>query len=260
MISTRDVSAPTNDVLLSKHVLQPGSPVNSPFSLSNGISTDVAVTSTTKDYPPNIAITPGSCKSPYCCTSPGFCNFPFHNYKNRHSNTLGDVIHEAVNRTRSDPFPRDQVFIPDFAEPEPPEVASNSRRLSAPSFNESLSLNKSDVLSLNGMTDQDDFMSTLAPITSLSSSSSSSLSSSEASIFTDPLLVDVTGNDVMNLLRSPKMEIIENSCFDLADHHSPKASSISNSRNIRRSPPPPNVTLNPQKHKRSTLPRGKTCF
>ena len=265
MISASDVPVPTNDVLLSKHVLQqPSSPMTPSLSLSTEITNDIVVTSATIDYPPNIAITPGSCKSPYFCTSPGFCNFPFHTYKTRHCNTLGDVTHEAINRTRSDPFPRDQVFIPDFAEPESPEMVSNPRRLSAPSFNESLSLGKPDVLSLPGVTNHEDFINKHAPITSLSTSvsSSPSLSSSETSIFTDPLLVDVTGNDVMNLLRSPKIEVIENTCFDLCanDPHSPKTSSLSNARNIRRSPPPPNVTLNPQKHKRSALPQGDFNF
>ena len=44
-------------------------------------------TSSLNDYPPNIAISPGSCKSAFSCTSPGFCNFPSHNLENHLHNS-----------------------------------------------------------------------------------------------------------------------------------------------------------------------------
>jgi len=44
---------------------------------------DAIMCTSSADYPPNIAISPGSCKSPFCCTSPGFCNFPYHHHHGR---------------------------------------------------------------------------------------------------------------------------------------------------------------------------------
>ena len=247
-----------SDVLLTKTAFRNNAPATSSVSPDNRFADDVIMSSSGIDYPPNVAISPGSCKSPYCCTSPGFCNFPYHHYKARHFATTGnDVTHDAISRTRSDPFPRDQVFIPDSAETETVDFNNtNNRRQSVPSLHDPLPIIKPDALSLPGITDQDGFMNSFAPITSLSPSSSS-LSSSE-SIFSDPLLVDVTGNDVMGLMRLPKVEVSESNCFDITANVSAtsKTPSISSSSAIRRSPPPPNVTLNPEKHKRSTLPQG----
>ena len=216
---------------------------------------DVIMSSSGIDYPPNIAISPGSCKSPYCCTSPGFCNFPFHNYKApsvRSRASSGDPTQDGVARTRSDPFPRDQVFIRDSAEPEAPELPLNSRRQSVPSLCNHLPVVKSDDISLPGVPDHEEFINSF-PI--MKPSSPTTLSTAESSIFNDPLMVDVTGNDVMGLLKTPKIEIIEND-FLLPNTETKviKPPIFCSKATIRRSPPPPNVTLNPEKHKRSTLP------
>ena len=227
---------------------------------------DVIMSTSGGDYPPNIAISPGSCKSPYCCTSPGFCNFPFHKFKMSHCATPSsrDVIHDVLSKTKSDPFVREQVFVPDLADPEHIEqlAPAVTRRFSVPSSHDPFPIIKPDQLSLPGISDHDEIIDAIAPMTSLSSSSSSSLSSSVSSI--DNLLSDVTNSDVMGLLRSPKMEVIEtNSPFEFVHSDVPviKSPAFSGST-IRRSPPPPNITLSPDKHKRTSIPQGKLnlCF
>ena len=244
----------TSDHFLSNNSLSSNIAVTSSASLEDSFIDDVTITSSATDYPPNVAISPGSCKSPYCCTSPGFCNFPFHHTKGRlHGTSNGDVTYNGICRTRSDPFPRDQVFVPDSADLEAKEICTESeRRLSIPMLAESLHHPET----LPQITVHDDFIGTLPAIASLSSSS---VSSTESSIFSDPLLVDITGNDVMGLLKSPKLEITEQNCFNKAKNvpTSNTPASLAFSSSIRRSPPPPNVTLNPEKHKRSTLPQGK---
>ena len=223
---------------------------------------DVIMSTSGGDYPPNIAISPGSCKSPYSCTSPGFCNFPFHKFKTPHcaTSTSRDITHDVLSKTKSDPFSREQVFVPDSAEPEAMEhpPTNITRRFSVPASHDPFPIIKADQLSLPGLNDHDDIIDAIAPMTSLSSSSSS-LSSSTSSIFNDNLLSDVTNNDVMGLLRAPKTEVVEaNSPFQLghSEGHTIKQPTFSGST-IRRSPPPPNVTLSPEKHKRNTIPQGK---
>ena len=229
--------------------------VKNEYASSSHVS-DVGLSSPGNEYPPNIAISPGSCKSPYCCTSPGFCNFPFHSFKTRHcaSSTAGD----AAGRTAADPFSRDQVFVPDSADPEEIELskANVPRRFSVPLLHDPLPIIKPDQLSLPELNNQGSLIDPIAPTTSLSASSSPT--SSTSSIFTDNLLGDVTNNDVMVLLRSPKQEIIEaDVCFDKrpCEPSSMKTSSLPGGK-IRRSPPPPNVTLSPGKHLRNVLPPG----
>ncbi|XP_078484079.1 transcription factor protein [Ciona intestinalis] len=233
---------------------------------------DVIMSSSGIDYPPNIAISPGSCKSPFCCTSPGYCNFPYHNHsfgRSSHSvshcgpptNEVSPIHHEAVNRSQSDPFQQEQVFVRDS----PHDVDSAptpvfNRRMSAPTVHDPFPGIKADQISLPGLGEHDDFSEVMAPMTSLSSSSSSSLSSSTSSILNENLLADVTGNDVMGLLTSPKLEILENSTsMDFYPTEKTKPT-FAGAGPVRRSPPPPNVTLNPDKHKRSTLPQDPSTW
>ena len=257
-----------NDLMMSQssdHLLPKTSfDNNASMTLSSATSTDVrfsndvTVTSNNIEYPPNVAISPGSCKSPYCCTSPGFCNFPYHNYETKRlvCSTV-DISHNAISRTRSDPFPRDLIFVPDTAGQE--AVESNllvSRKLPVPIVSHFLPADSS----MAQITTHDDYFS--ANFSPASLISSQLLSSTESSIFTDPLLVDITGNDVKGLLKPPKLEVPEKLCFNvtLDSVASATASTLTTSRTIRRSPPPPNVTLNPEKHKRNTLPQGKSSI
>ena len=246
--------------LSTNHKLQ----IDVTSSQDTRMADDVIMSTSDNSFPPNIAISPGSCKSPYFCTSPGFCNFPFHNYKPRrcvgHSGT--DNPHGAVIKTRSDPISRDQVFIRDSAEPgemDQPET-DITRRYSMPAVHDPLPVIKPDQLSLPELNDQCDIMDSLVPVKSLSSPSTSSLSSSASSIFNDPLLSDVTNHDVIGLLRSPKVETMDtNNCpndYGVSDKNTVNTSTFKGRGSIRRSPPPPNVTLNPKRHMRSTLPPG----
>ncbi|CAK8694148.1 unnamed protein product [Clavelina lepadiformis] len=257
--------SPANDLQAGKQLLSNDLSLYQQSQDSRTVD-DVIMSSSGVDYPPNIAISPGSCKSPYCCTSPGFCNFPYHNYKNHHCVPPSDVTHDVINRTQSDPFPRDQVFVPDSAEPENMDpTTSSGRRLSAPILHDPLPVIKPDQISLPGISDSDDLIDAIAPIASLSSSSSSSLSSSASSIFNDSLLADVANSDVIGLLRSPKVESMETAtCFEMTSRDcelmTPKPSLFTGGGTIRRSPPPPNVTLNPEKHKRNALPQDPVSW
>jgi len=179
-----------------------------------------------------------------------------------------DMTHqEPMCQTPPDPFQQEQVFVPDSAELDSVESCANNaynRRLSAPSMHEPLSLLKSDQLSLPGtlsLPETDDFSDIIPPISSLTSTSSSSLSSSTSSILNDPLLVDVTGSDVIGLLSLPKVESLETTNtleIGNSDPITTKPVTFCGNGAVRRSPPPPNVTLNPEKHKRSMFPAGKT--
>nr|CAB3243422.1 Fli/ERG4 [Phallusia mammillata] len=238
---------------------------------------DVIMCSSAGDYPPNIAISPGSCKSPFCCTSPGYCNFPYHNHNHRNNShsshldvlcsTATDLPHDPIQHTPPDPFQAEQVFVPDSADLDEVESHTNGafqRRMSVPSLHEPLSIIKPDQISLPGtLSENDDFPDVLPPMTSLASSSSSSLSSSTSSILGDPLLGDVTSNDVMGLLSLPKIESLETtSAMEIGGETATvtKTSTFSGNGLVRRSPPPPNVTLNPEKHKRSLFPSDPTTW
>ena len=223
---------------------------------------DVIMATSGGDYPPNIAISPGSCKSPYCCTSPGFCNFPFHKYKTVHHSVSAtrDVAHDVIEKQKSNLFFNEQVFVPDSAESEQ-MIRSNddvTRRFSVPVVHEPFPVIKADQLSIPNFKDQNELIDSIAPISSLSSPASS-LSSSPSSIFNENLLTDPTSNDVLGILRLPKIEVMDtNSPFELgsSDAHSSKTSPTFSGGTIRRSPPPPNVTLIQDKHKCNTLSQG----
>lgn len=227
----------------------------SKVSSRDKMSFDEAILSTSSnDFPPNIAISPGSCKSPYCCTSPGFCNFPFHTFKTRHFSASSAI--DRNSGTNPNLFTRDQVFVPDSAEPEPaePSVTVTSRRFSVPLLRNPLPLIKADQLSLPELKDHGDLIDSIAPVSSFSPSSSPA--SSNSSLHNDNL--DVTSGEVMVLLRPPKQEVVETGfCFGSRSctSNTIKKQSVMGMK-IRRSPPPPNVTLSPDKHLRNNLPPG----
>uniref|UniRef100_H2YIJ4 PNT domain-containing protein n=1 Tax=Ciona savignyi TaxID=51511 RepID=H2YIJ4_CIOSA len=241
---------------------------------------DVIMSTSGMDYPPNIAISPGSCKSPFCCTSPGFCNFPYHNHtfsltyfihRNNQLATQCDaprneisspIHHDPVNRTQSDPFQQELVFVRDSAQ-EIDTTPSFTRRMSAPVVHDPFPIIKPDQISLPGLGENDDFSDVIAPMASLSSPSTSSLSSSTSSILNDNLLADVTGTDVIGLLSSPKLEILEHSGamdFYPTEAIPPTKKTFAGAGPVRRSPPPPNITLNPENHKRSSLPQDPSTW
>lgn len=178
-----------------------------------------------------------------------------------HSTSSNDVSlgHTIRNTSQSDATlnHQQQVFVPDSADP---------ANCSLP-----LPIIKPEQIS-ESLTETDDLADVL-PMTSLSSSSSST-----SSILSDCLLPDVAGNDMLGLWatkmnsggRIPDngmttMDGQNNNNNDLPQHgasvnqHTPKpVHTLSSSNNcIRRSPPPPNVTLNPEEYKRNLLPRGK---
>jgi len=202
------------------------------------INGDIVSSSSTSDFPPNIAISPGSCKSPFCCTSPGYCNFPFHNIENRlqfSSTSTSDVTlsHSMINHNTSDPiFHHGQVFVKDIAGESQP-----------------LPIIKPELISQSF--DHDELCDVL-PITSLSSSSSST-----SSILSEHLLHEVHSSDVYSLFSTIKCEtnsdILELPPTDIQLNYPLNSE-------IRRSPPPPNVTLNPEKHRMESLPTDPTAW
>ncbi|XP_039248382.2 uncharacterized protein LOC120326204 [Styela clava] len=266
------------------------------------------------EYPPNVAISPGSCKSPYSCTSPGFCNFPYHNHDNvfRSSQTCGHGISEppkaqfhrqmseeaarlfslgkegntkgagtTSNSSDSAMFSTDQVFVRDSA-PDSELVETNtthgikieegSRGVfeivenervrhasthSASSSRDSLYNVYSESINVTGSIagSSEDFDDVSPNINSASllndpmmagfppSSSSENSGPSTSNVSMEPM---ETGNSLDSpLLNAGPMQYGNNE----RGMKSPLDFSA-----VRRSPPPPNVTLNPEKYKRNSMP------
>lgn len=211
------------------------------------------------DYPPNIAISPGSCKSAFSCTSPGFCNFPSHNLENHLHNTnqcSNDLNFNPISVSKSSSsdfsqiigfhnkgllFQSEQVFVRDTGFESFPANSSQSfncaigQQAIKPEYS-TQTLNNQDV---------SDMIPSLSP----------SDTSNSPTIDSDKLLSQSSDSFVVK----SEYHAIQSSYSGSSDTTSSSYSFPSNEC-ARRSPPPPNVTLNPKDHRIKFLPTDPSSW